>query len=104
MLLGVDHELDVAIRKKLLEAFSDCAGGICGILDPQNQLKGAGIVLITKGNEIRLKLGLRAAKRLEKREAGSRRDRDGHILSKLSQEGCPKKGVTTGSNGGNCKN
>jgi hypothetical protein len=72
MLPGVDHELDVAFRKELLEAFGHRAGRIGRVLDTQNELNGAAIVLIAKGNKVCLKLGLRPAKRLEKREAGPR--------------------------------
>jgi len=100
---GVDHNLDVTIRKQPLEAFGDGAGGIVRVLDPQDELNGAAIVLIAKGNKALLKLGLFAAKRLEERESRPRRDGNGLFLGELPQKGCPKKGVSAGCNGGKGK-
>ena len=60
----VGHEFDIVVRKPLAEPTYDRCPRVGRILDAENELDAAAIVLVAERGEVRLKLGLSPAKRL----------------------------------------
>ena len=77
--LGFDHEIEIARRLCFLQVLDDRDGAIVGILHPEHDLNGAGIVLAAERGEVVEQSRLVAVQRLEdgdrRRGAGARTGR-----------------------------